>query len=308
MIIPPFLKSGDLIGITAPAGAVDPGAQDAAVKYLEDRGYRTLVSPLVGENYLKFSAKDEIRKEDMQSMLDNPEVKAILCARGGYGSMRIIDDLDFSKFSSSPKWLIGFSDITTFHNHIHTNYNIATMHGQMLRAFWPEEIDDISTTHWIDSLEGNQNKYLWTDSHESDFEITAPIVGGNLAIISDLCGTNSDIDTTGKILVIEDVSEYLYNLDRMLIQLKKANKLSQLEALIIGAFTDIKDNEIPFGESLEQIVRRITADYDYEVVFNFPFGHQPQNWPILLGCDYRLSKQGFDVQLEGVRNRYNLDA
>ncbi len=300
MTIPLFLSPGDLIGIAAPAGAVEPGAQDSAVAYLEARGYRTRVSPLVGAHHLKFAGPDNLRRDEMQKMLNDPEIRAILCARGGYGSVRIIDDLDFSKFAESPKWIVGFSDITTFHSHLHTALHTASMHGQMLRGWWPEEMDEQSTDYWIQTLEGRFPDLDWTDNQASEISIEAQIVGGNLAILSDLCGTDIDIDTSGKILVIEEVSEYLYNIDRMLMQFRKAGKLKNLKALIIGAFTDIQDNDIPFGESIEQIVQRVTADYDYPVVHNMPIGHQPQNWPLLLGHRYRLQKDGFGVNLHPI--------
>ncbi len=298
MIQPKSLAPGDKIAITCPAGAITDGEQTAAVEYLRSRGYVVEVGETVGSHYHRFAADDGQRRTELQKYMDDPDVAAILCGRGGYGTMRIIEGLDFEGFALRPKWLIGFSDITCLHSYFGDRAAVMTLHGHMLRGFSPEEMDPQSTQYLMDILEGRRPSYYWTDESHQQMTVTAPIVGGNLALLSDLCGTTADIDTQQKILIVEDVGEYYYNVDRMMMQLRLAGKLDGLKALIYGAFTDMQDNEVPFGERIRDIMHRVTRDYDFPVVGGLPFGHQRQNWPILLGADYRLTIDGEDRRLE----------
>jgi muramoyltetrapeptide carboxypeptidase len=253
--IPPYLKKGDTIGITCPAGAVNLAEMEFMFTQLREWGFELKIGKTVGTSYYKFSATDEERTADLQNMLDDQNVKAILFGRGGYGVVRIIDKLDFSTFVKHPKWLLGYSDITCLHSHIHTNFGIATIHGHMQGGYKPAEKDEFSTKSIIEVLIGNYIDYQLINSKINKFGIAkGKLVGGNLALISDLIGTPSDIDTTAKILFIEDVAEYKYNIDRMMWQLLRAGKLENLAGLIIGGFTDTQDNEIPFGMSVEEII------------------------------------------------------
>ena len=232
-------------------------------------------------------------------MLDDDNVKAILCARGGYGLSRIIDRIDFSKFKKSPKWIIGFSDVTVLHSHIYRNYNVATLHAPMANAF----NDDGYKNEFVESLrhalEGKKIKYQVVP-HEFNRkgEGIGELVGGNLALLSHLVGTESDIKTKGRILFIEDVGEYLYNIDRMLYQLKRSGKLDKLAGLVVGGFTDMKDTETPFGQTVHEIIRDAVAEYDYPVCFDFPVSHGKENYALKMGVGYKLKVGKTKVVLE----------
>lgn len=285
----PYLKKGDLIGITCPAGAVDIKKIDAMCTKIISWGFKIRLGKTVGTNYFKYSAKDEDRRKDLQDMLDDKEIKAILFGRGGYGVVRIIDAIDFSQFIKQPKWLLGYSDITCLHSHIHSQYNIPTIHAQMSGGYISTEYDEASIASIYKALTGEKLLYEIPPHKMNRMgKCEGQLIGGNLALLSDLIGTSSDMDTTGKILFIEDVAEYKYNLDRMLWQLKRANKLSNLAGLIVGSFTDILDNEIPFGQTEYEIVWEKVKSYQYPVVFDFPVGHQSKNVALKLGLKYQL--------------------
>ncbi|MEZ5047659.1 MAG: LD-carboxypeptidase [Chitinophagaceae bacterium] len=218
----PYLQKGDTIGITCPAGAVSMDTMQPMIEQLETWGFNVHIGTTVGTSYFKFSACDQERLNDFQSMLDDTNIKAILFGRGGYGMVRIIDLLDFSKFAKHPKWLLGYSDITCLHNHVHTHFALPTIHAHMSGAYHAHSQDLFSTQTIFDTLSGNALfLQIPSNTHNRVGEASGIVVGGNLALLSDLCGTNSDIDTSGKILVIEDIGEYKYNIDRMLWQLKK---------------------------------------------------------------------------------------
>ncbi len=287
--IPPYLKPGDTIGITCPAGSVQLEEMKFMFTQLRDWGYKLKIGKTVGSSYYKFSATDEERLIDLQIMLDDQEINAILFARGGYGVVRIIDKLDFSNFIERPKWLVGYSDITCFHSHVHTQFNIATIHAHMGTGYNPEHNDAFSTSFINKILSGIRIDYK-IPAHEMNRENSCKgkLIGGNLALISDLIGTKSDIDTNGKILVIEDIGEYKYNIDRMLWQLLRAGKLSNLAGLLVGSFTDTLDNEIPFGMTEYEMIWEKVKDFDYPVCFNFPLGHQVKNRPLKMGIEYEL--------------------
>ncbi len=301
MLIPPNAPPGSTIAITCPAGAVEPGEQDEAVSFLKARGYHVIVGSTVGSSYYRFSATDDERRTELQSFLDDPSIDVILCGRGGYGTMRIIEGLSLEKFSSKPKWLVGFSDITCLHSYIHRHTGIATVHGHMLKGFQMQHTDFLSTENLMFILQGSIPTYFWTCESEQEVEVQGKLVGGNLAILSDLVGTIADIDTDGAILFVEDVSEYYYNIDRMMMQLKLAGKLNKLSAILVGAFTDLKDNEIPFGETVEDIMRRVTNEYGIPVVSNFAAGHQLENLPLVLGLEYTLSQSERKCSLQYLR-------
>jgi len=280
--IPPFLQTGDTIGIVAPARKVSEEEMQPAIQWLTKEGFQVLQGERLYADNNQFAGYDSERAKDFQAMLDNPDVKAILCARGGYGSVRIIDRLDFSKFMQHPKWICGFSDITVFHSHVHRHCNIATLHSTL--AINIPTNTPAANTSFLDALRGKKLTYSGP-SHPLDHpgEVTAEIVGGNLSMLYSLLGSNSDIDTEGKILFIEDLDEYLYHIDRMMMNLKRNGKLEHLAGLVIGALSDMHDNTIPFGKTAEEIVAEHCANYNYPVGFGFPAGHIKDNKAIIMG-------------------------
>lgn len=297
--LPPYLKQGDTIGITCPAGYITADAIRPAVELMESWGFKIEVGKTVGKRDFTLGGTDEERAADLQNLLDNPDIKAIMCARGGYGVVRIIDRLNFDRFKHQPKWIIGFSDITLLHNHVHTNYHLATLHSKMCNSFpsnWPQaELLQIETILSIkQALTGEQMTYT---SPASAFNrhgnASAPLIGGNLSLITSLTGTQSDIDTKGKILFLEDTGEYLYNIDRMLYNLLRSGKLEHLAGLIIGGFKikpDEPDDE--FGKTLQTIVLEKVMPFNYPVCFDFPVGHQKINYALKCGVMHTLKVTG----------------
>lgn len=289
--IPAYLKKGDTIGITCPAGYMAKEKAQTCIETLQQWGYNVTVGKTLGStsaNY--FSGTDEERLNELQAMLDDNTINAILCGRGGYGVSRIIDQLDFKKFKKKPKWIIGFSDITILHAHIYSNYKIACLHAPMASAF----NDGGANSKFILSikkiLSGKKNKYS-CPIHELNKlgAASGELVGGNLSLLAHVTGTVSDINTKNKILFIEDVGEYIYSIDRMLYQLKRSGKLDNLAGLVIGGFTDLKDTERPFGKSIYEVIYAIVTGYDYPVCFNFPVSHGKENYALKIGGIYHLN-------------------
>jgi len=297
---PPYLKKGDTIGLVCPAGYMPVERVSECVRVLnEDWGFTTKVGNTIGKQFNYFSGTDEERLADIQKMLDDEEVKAVLCARGGYGLSRIIDQIDFSLFKKHPKWIIGFSDITILHSHIYRNYNISTLHAPMANAFNEEGYKNEYVQSLRNALEGKKIKYK-TASHEFNKkgEGIGELVGGNLSLLVHLIETDSDIKTKGRILFLEDVGEYLYNIDRLMRQLKRSGKLDKLAGLIIGGFTDSKDTERPFGQTAYEIIREVIKEYDYPVCYGFPVSHGKENYALKIGAGYKLKITKSKVVLE----------
>jgi muramoyltetrapeptide carboxypeptidase len=289
--IPPYLKSGDTIGIVAPAGYMPIEKLQACIDTLQNWGYTVKLGETAhsqSENY--FSGTDEERAADLQYMMDDPEVKAILCARGGYGTSRIIDRLNFKRFRRNPKWLIGFSDITVLHSHLLQRYDIASLHAPMGAAFNEGIYDNTYIDSFKNAIEGNVSQY---QSNVHPFNRTGTtkgeLVGGNLSLLTHLVGTPSDIRTKNKILFLEDIGEQLYNIDRMFVQLKRSGKLDRLRGLVIGGFTDCKDTERPFGKTVHEIIRDQVAEYNYPVCYNFPVSHAKENYALKVGVVHSLT-------------------
>ncbi len=298
--IPPYLQKGDTIGLVCPGGYMDIEKVEACVQALQDWGYLVrLGSTIGGVSTTYLSGTDEERLADFQQMLDDDEVKAILCARGGYGTSRIIDSIDFDKFKKLPKWIIGYSDITVLHAHIYSNYYISSIHAPMAGAFRDEGSKNEYVLSLKHVLEGKKIKYS-CETHEFNRkgEAVGELVGGNLALMAHLIGSSSEMKTRGKILFLEDVGEYLYNIDRMMIQLKRSGKLKKLGGLIIGRFTDNKDTERPFAKTAYEIVRDIISEYDYPVCFGFPVSHEKENLALKIGIGYKLKVGKGKVLLE----------
>lgn len=298
--IPPYLKKGDTIGIVCPAGYMALDKVQTCITTLQEWGYNVKVGKTVGgDSQTYFSGTDEERLTDFQQMLDDDEVKTILCGRGGYGMGRIIDKIDFKKFRKQPKWIVGYSDITVLHSHLYSNYYISSLHAPMAGAFNEEGYKNEFVLSLKNVLQGKRIKYS-CPAHEFNRkgEAVGELTGGNLALLAHLTGTNSDSKTKGRILFIEDVGEYSYNVDRMLHQLKRSGKLSRLAGLIVGGFTDMKDTERPFGKLVYEIIREMIKEYDYPVCFDFPVSHTDRNYALKVGVGYKLKIGKTKVLLE----------
>jgi len=287
---PQYLKPGDTIGLVCPAGYMAIDKVQACISTLQQWGYQVKTGNTVGsasENY--FSGTDDERLADLQQMMDDDDVRAVLCARGGYGLTRIVDRIEFKKFREQPKWIIGFSDVTVLLSHIYSNYDISTLHAPMAGAFNDPDKENKFLLSLRKAIEGRRTSYH-VDPHlfNRKGEAVGELIGGNLALLAHCIGTDSDVKTKGKILFIEDVGEFLYNIDRMMYQLKRADKFKKLAGLIVGGFTDSKDTDRPFGQSAEEIIRDAVSEYDFPVCFGFPVSHGRENLALKIGVGYKL--------------------
>lgn len=299
MKIPPYLRKGDTIAITCPAGYMSLEKAQTCIDTLQKWGYEVLVGKTLGstsKNY--FSGTDDERLDEFQAMLDAPEVKAILCGRGGYGVGRIIEELDFTQFKKKPKWIIGFSDITVLHAHINRNLKIASLHAPMAAAFNEGGFKSKYVQSLKYALQGVKANYSCKPHQLNQTGIAeGELIGGNLALLAHLVGTSSDIQTKNKILFLEDVGEQHYNVDRMMIQLKRSGKFKNLAGLIIGGFTDMQDTERPFGKKVYQIIKEHLSENEYPVCFNFPVSHAKENFALKCGVLHKLCIDNRTVQL-----------
>ena len=293
--IPPYLQPGALIGITAPAGHMTAAEMQPAVQLMEGWGFRIRLGSTIGKRDFTRGGTDEERLQDLQLMLDDPEINAIMCARGGYGSIRIVDRLDWTRFKKHPKWLIGFSDITVLHSHIHTHCRIASIHSKMTNSFpddWSkaEPIQVLTINSIRDALSGTCMCYEAVPHLQNKpGDGAGVLVGGNLKTIETLSAGPSDIDTDGKILFLEDTGEYLYSIDRMFWNLKRSGKLKGLAGLVVGGFGIKKDDPgDEFGGTLQEIVLEKLNGYQYPVCFDFPVGHQRANYALKCGVRHSL--------------------
>ena len=297
-IIPPYLRKGDMIGITSPAGYITHEEILPAARIMESWGYRIRLGKTIGRRDATFGGTDAERQADLQQMLDDREIRAIMCARGGYGSVRIVDKLHWNRFRENPKWIIGFSDITVLHSHIQRNLGIASIHSKMCNSFpgTMEEADPVQR-ETIESirkaLSGEHMQYSITAAPGNrDGRATGVLTGGNLKTLETLAGSSSDIHTNNKILFVEDTGEYLYSIDRMFWNLSRTGKLEQLAGLIIGGFRIKQDDPgEEFGKDLRQIVLEKVGRYRYPVCFDFPVGHQRDNFALKCGVLHKLTVQ-----------------
>ncbi len=296
MNIPPSLKAGDKIALVCPAGYINLNL-DKALDIGKSWGLELVIGKSLYAQYNQFAGDDSLRAEDLQEALDNPEIKAIVMGRGGYGCVRIVDQLNFTKFRKNPKWLVGFSDITVLHSHIQRKFGIPTIHGQMVKSFLdatPESLLSLKK-----ALFGKEIplKYSATDLPNRVGEAEGILTGGNLAILHSLIASPSEVNYDGKILFIEDVGEAYYNIDRMLWTLKRAKRLNKLKGLIVGSFTNLRDNIPSFGQSVEEIILDKVHDLDFPVAFGCPVGHIPNNSALILGKKIRLTVQKSKVSI-----------
>jgi muramoyltetrapeptide carboxypeptidase len=303
--IPPYLKEGDIIGITCPSGFITQEEIQPAVLKLKEWGFRVKVGKTVGEKDFTFGGSDELRTDDLQQMLDDRDIDAILFGRGGYGAVRIIDNIDFTTFKKHPKWLIGFSDATVFHSHLNRNFGIASIHSKMCNSFpadWSKaEASQIETIDSIRKcLSGERMEYTAVANEKNRIgKGEGVLIGGNLSILQNLAGTKSDIYTTHKILFVEDTGEYLYSIDRMFWNLKRSGKLDKLNGLIIGGFkTKPDDAGEEFGKTVYDIVNEVVKEFSYPVCFDFPVGHQKNNFALKCGIRHRLTVTSDQVKLK----------
>jgi len=295
-LIPPYLKKGDMIGITSPAGYITREAIIPAATLLQQWGFKIRVGYTIGKRSYTFGGTDTERLQDLQLMLDDPQIKAIMCARGGYGAVRIVDQLNWDKFKQSPKWVIGFSDITVLHSHIQKNLGIATVHSKMCNSFpdvW-ENADPLQKQTIESIYKALTGERIAYKAQASDYNRTGKakgiLVGGNLKTLESLAGSDSDINTDGKLLFVEDTGEYLYSIDRMFWNLKRSNKLSRLAGLIVGGIKAKQDDPGEyFGQTIYDIISQKVKEYNYPVCFDFPVGHQVDNFALKCGVPHELS-------------------
>lgn len=294
-IIPPYLKPGDMIGITSPAGYILREGIIPAATLMQQWGFKIRVGYTIGQRDYTYGGTDAERLKDFQMMLDDPQIKAIMCARGGYGAVRIIDSLDWTTFKAHPKWIIGFSDITVLHAHIQKNFGIASIHSKMCNSFpdvWDEAPQEQKDT--IISIQKALNGEVLTYTAPAlAFNKTGVasgiLTGGNLKTLESLAGSASDINTDGKILFVEDTGEYLYSIDRMFWNLKRSGKLSKLAGLIVGGIKNKQDSPSEyFGKTVYDIVTEKIKEYNYPVCFDFPVGHQINNFALKCGAMHRF--------------------
>lgn len=298
MVTPPYLKPGDKVGIVSTARKVSMEELQAAIDCFKSWGLEVALGDNLFKQSNQFAGTDEERVADFQRMLDDESIKAIMCARGGYGTVRIIDKLDFSHFIESPKWICGFSDITVLHSHIHQNFGIETVHSVMPFSIGRIGADTEAVTSLKKVLFGEEITYQFP-GHELNRvgDVSGILVGGNLSILYSLLGSASDLDTTDKILFIEDLDEYLYHVDRMMQNMKRNGKLSALKALVVGGMSDMRDNPIGFGKSAIEIVADTVKEYDYPVCFNAPAGHIDDNRSLIMGGEISLRVQEHESEL-----------
>lgn len=287
MIKPPYLQKGDTIGITATARKISLEELQTAISIFENWGLKVELAPNLFKIDNQFAGTDAERAADFQYLADKPEIKAIICARGGYGTVRMVDLINWDKFSQNPKWLIGYSDVTVLHNHINKNLNIATLHATMCLGMDTENPDKVEAQNSIQKALFSELPRYELPEHNLNKQGDAKgiFVGGNLSVLYSILGSNSFPDTEGKILFIEDLDEYLYHIDRMMRGLKRAEKLQNIAALVVGGMSDMNDNTVPFGKTAEEIIFDVVKEYHYPVYFNFPAGHIDRNLALPMGIN-----------------------
>lgn len=297
MITPPLIASGDKIGIVAPGRKIRTQDIVDAKKILQSWGLEVVSSPhLHSENHSYLSGTDQERFDDLQEMLDDPNIKAIIAARGGYGTTRFLDKIDFTPLMRDPKWLIGFSDVTALHLKLF-KLGIKSIHATMPILF--SNRDGASSIESLRKILVGESPIISAESNQSNKfgKVTAQAMGGNLSLIVDSIGTSCDPDTNGKILILEEIDEYFYKVDRMMMHLKRSGKLDNLAGLIVGHMTDMKDLKLPFGETIQEIILSKTSHTKYPIAFGLPIGHENPNIAWVHGSVMTLSVSEENSQL-----------
>lgn len=298
--IPPHLKPGDTVGITCPAGYFCLEDAQPAIAALQRWGYGVKIGRSIDDQYYQFAGTDEERANDLQDMLDDPAVNLVLFGRGGYGTVRIIDRIDFSTFNKSPKWLCGYSDITVIHSFVQSQLRIPTMHCEMCIDL-KYGTRDRSAATIQQAFRGSPLIYDTSPHPLNRYgRCEGILVGGNLSLLAEMVCSNADLDMEGKILFLEDVHEYLYKIDSKMWTLKRSGKLSALKGLVIGGFTRMKEDEIPFGQTAYEIIYDKVKEYDYPICFGFPAGHQYNNFTLRLGMPHQFNVNSAGAMLKDV--------
>jgi len=287
MIQPPVLNPGDLIYITAPAKFMDAQAVMYAKKHLEEKGFKVLISKNCLGRHHYFSGTDEERLSDLQFGIDHPDVRAILCARGGYGSIRLVDRINWANMLREPKWLIGFSDITVFHHRLNS-LGVQSIHGSMPINF--EKNTDEALKTLLGNITGNFTPFVEAPNKSNKAGIaTGNLIGGNLSIIYSMLGTTDQYDFEDAILFLEDVGEHYYQVERMIFALGKAGVFEKIKGLIMGGMTELEDTDPPLGRSIEEIILEQLRFSNMPVIFNFPTGHINDNRALVIGKHIKIS-------------------
>ncbi|WP_214227204.1 LD-carboxypeptidase [Pedobacter sp. B4-66] len=296
---PAYLKKGDKIAIVCPAKKL-PRSIAYAISVFETWGLEVVIGKTVHAGYHQFAGDDALRAQDLQTFLDDPEIKAIIAGRGGYGTVRIIDDLDFTTFLAHPKWIIGFSDLTILLSHLLAQFNIQSIHAQMPYTFdtaTPESLESLRQALFGDSISYECNSAGFPNRAG---KAEGVLIGGNLTLLVMTQGSVSEMDYTDKILFLEDVGEHEYSIDRMMRMLKRSGKLARLKGLIVGAFNEVEAEAIPFGSTPEEVIWDIVKEYDYPVCFNFPTGHIDDNRAMVVGKEFNLTIKEHKVILKSI--------
>ncbi len=296
LLRPPALKEGDLVYILSTARKITQEEIQPAIRIFESWGLKVRIGNSIGKEFRQFAGTDTDRQTDFQHAIDNPEVKAIICARGGYGTVRMMDEVNYDAFMKHPKWVVGFSDVTFLHVHITNIIGIQTLHAPMPFNFpkaTPASIESVRN-----ELFGMRNEFeIGSNPLNRAGNAEGVLIGGNLSILYSITGTKSGINTSGKILFLEDLDEYLYHIDRMMMNLKRSGKLQSLAGLVVGSFTDMKDNRVPFGCTAYDIIAEHVAAYHYPVCYDFPAGHISDNLALVMGRKYNLEVRSDKVKL-----------
>ncbi len=286
---PPYLQTGDRIAIVAPGRAISFEEVHPSMKLFQKWGLEVILGSYVFNIENQFAGSDAQRQKDLQTMLDDVSIRAVICARGGYGTVRIIDKLDFTKFLRYPKWIVGYSDMTVLHSHIHRHFGVETLHATMPVNMPENRLGATSVETLRKALFGEEIIYAKRLGPLDRTGATEGLLaGGNLSILYSLMGSHSQIETKGKILFIEDLDEYLYHVDRMMMSLKRAGMLRDLKGIVVGSMQDMKDNTVPYGKTANQIIYEAVKEYKYPVCFDFPAGHGPENVAMILGRRVKL--------------------
>lgn len=296
--IPPWLNDGDLISIVTPASWIEEGPVLEAVKMLGASGFRVRTGDHVFSRSGPFAGTDDERLSDMQEAVNDPEVRAVLCSRGGYGMSRIIDRLDFTSLRRHPKWFIGYSDITSLHLWLNNVCGLVSLHAEMPLNYSRPECSPLSYGSMIRALRGEPEPVSWDPAREASFTVRGPVTGGNISLIYSMNGTPAQPVTDGAILFIEEIGEQLYHLDRMLTSMRMTGMLSHLSALLVGGMEKITEGEHVFNRTVEEVIMDVAGSYGYPVLFNFPAGHISYNRPLYMGRTAIISQQGKTATLD----------
>ncbi len=288
---PEALKAGDKVGLICTARKVSTEDLSAFYKTMEEWSLNVVNGKTIGAVDNQYGGDDSLRIKDLQLMLNDPEIKAVFCARGGYGTVRIIDHVNFTRFLQDPKWFVGYSDITVLHAFLQEKLAMCSVHGIMPFEFGTASEENLSSLK--NALFGNTNTYTFK-AHPLNRGalMEGKLMGGNLSVLYSINGTVAGFNPGGKILFLEDLDEYLYHIDRMMMQLKRSGKLEVLDGLLVGGMSDMHDNTVPFGKNAEEIIYDAVKEYDFPVVFNFPAGHGKQNLGFHLGAKISIKRDG----------------